>query len=278
MKKKKPVFKIFGMSLFALLAALFAVGAFDTELKVVNYTLTDARIKTPVRLVLLTDLHSCNYGENQRELVSAIEAAAPDLILMSGDIADDEMDNAKTEELLAALQKRWPMYYVTGNHELDSDDPAALKELFTRYGADVLEGEAVTLTVGETELAILGVDDPLCGKTEFARQLQAAKAAAPDGVYRILLGHRPDRWEDYGKTEADLLLSGHAHGGQWRLPGLLNGLFAPNQGLFPKYAGGEYKFDTMTMIVSRGLARESTRLVPRIFNPPELVVIDLLSE
>ena len=92
-----------------------------------------------------------------------------------------------------------------------------------------------------------------------------------------MLAHRPERIKDYLAYGFDLILSGHAHGGQWRIPGLLNGLLAPNQGLFPQYAGGRYDWEGTVFLVSRGLARESTR-VPRIFNPPELVAVDLVPE
>ena len=97
------------------------------------------------------------------------------------------------------------------------------------------------------------------------------------GKFSVLLAHRPERIEDYLQYPFDLIVSGHAHGGQWRIPGILNGLLAPNQGFFPPYAGGQYDFADTTLIVSRGLARESTR-IPRIFNRPELVVIDLVPE
>ena len=100
--------------------------------------------------------------------------------------------------------------------------------------------------------------------------------AAEEG-YTILLAHRPERIGAYRQYPFDLVVSGHAHGGQWRIPGLLNGLYAPNQGLFPQYAGGCYDEDGMAFVVSRGLARESTR-IPRLFNPPELVVVDLVPE
>jgi predicted MPP superfamily phosphohydrolase len=97
-----------------------------------------------------------------------------------------------------------------------------------------------------------------------------------NGHYTILLAHRPEEIERYSAYHFDLVLSGHAHGGQWRLPGIVNGLLAPDQGWFPRYAGGEYLVNGTTLIVSRGLARESTR-IPRIFNRPELVVVDLKS-
>jgi len=108
----------------------------------------------------------------------------------------------------------------------------------------------------------------------FLSQIAAVSDAADTASYTILLSHRPEYYETYTDYDFDLALCGHAHGGQWRIPGILNGLYAPHQGIFPKYAGGRYDREDMTMIVSRGLARETT-WVPRIFNRPELVIIDL---
>ena len=104
--------------------------------------------------------------------------------------------------------------------------------------------------------------------------MEKAEKAADQEHFTVLLSHRPELAEMYQKYKFDLVLSGHAHGGQWRIPGILNGLFAPNQGILPRYAGGRYDFEGQTLIVSRGLAREST-LAPRIFNRPELVIIEL---
>ena len=113
------------------------------------------------------------------------------------------------------------------------------------------------------------------GETGFAEQLDSlAQANADFSGFSLLLAHRPARIQQYLSGGYDLVLCGHAHGGQWRIPGILNGLLAPDEGFFPKYAGGTYRFDETTMIVSRGLARESTR-VPRLYNPPELVLVEL---
>ena len=111
----------------------------------------------------------------------------------------------------------------------------------------------------------------------FDKQLKQADEAVNKEEFTILLSHRPELAERYQKYDFDLVLCGHAHGGQWRLPGVINGLDAPHQGVFPQYAGGRFDFENQTLIVSRGLAREST-LVPRIFNRPELVIVDLESE
>ena len=105
-------------------------------------------------------------------------------------------------------------------------------------------------------------------------QLSQAGSQVEPETFSVLLAHRPERIEAYLESPFDLVVSGHAHGGQWRIPGILNGFIAPNQGLFPQYAGGQYDFEDAALIVSRGLARESTR-IPRIFNRPEVVVIDL---
>ena len=108
-------------------------------------------------------------------------------------------------------------------------------------------------------------------------QLSKAETAANLENFTVLLSHRPELAELYSTYPFDLVLSGHAHGGQWRIPGILNGLYAPHQGLFPEYAGGRYEFAQQTFIVSRGLARESTK-VPRIFNRPELVIVDVVEK
>lgn len=105
--------------------------------------------------------------------------------------------------------------------------------------------------------------------------LQRASSDIDPRAFTVLLAHRPERIDKYAATgDFDLVVSGHAHGGQVRIPGLINGLFAPNQGFFPKYAGGQYEVDGTTLVVSRGLARESTR-IPRVFNRPELVLVEI---
>jgi predicted MPP superfamily phosphohydrolase len=148
-----------------------------------------------------------------------------------------------------------------------------------------LSGEAVSVEANGGAVDLCGVDDPDAWGNDrgyqehadgsFREQLAQAAAQADDGGYTILLTHRPEMLELYARFDFDLVLAGHAHGGQWRIPGLLNGLYAPNQGLFPACAGGMYQRDGTVMIVSRGLARESTR-VPRFYNRPELVIVDLI--
>jgi predicted MPP superfamily phosphohydrolase len=255
----------------ALLAA--ALLAFDTRLVSRHYEIRTPKLTAPVRLAVIADLHSCYYGEGQTKLLDAVDDAAPDAIMLVGDIADDIIPHDNTRIVLEAIGGRYPCYYVTGNHEHWSGEVADIKAMFRAYGVEVLAGASRTLSVGTDRISISGLDDPDGG--HFAEQLTAVSDEGDRDGYTVLLSHRPEYADEYAALGFDLVLSGHMHGGLWRIPGLLNGLAAPNGRLFPKYAGGLYSIRETTMIVSRGLALETTR-IPRIFNPPELVIVDLI--
>ena len=282
MKKKRKRMAI----LLVVLLGLVLPGFVNT-LKIVRYPVIAAGLPHPVRIVLVTDLHSCAYGKGQRKLLEAIDEQAPDLILLGGDIFDDKLPDEKAIVFLREIGGKYPCYYVTGNHEYWSGE-AGFGEKMARLeecGVTRLSGEAVSVDVGGAKLALCGADDPDAwgsgrgfaeyGEGSFREQAAQAAHRAEPGLYTILLAHRPEELELYASLGFDLVLTGHAHGGQWRIPGILNGLYAPNQGLFPPYAGGRYEKDGTVMIVSRGLAREST-FVPRFYNRPELVVIELI--
>ena len=282
-------------ALLVLFVAMLIV-AMDSRMIVRQYEIDAVEVNTSVRIALVTDLHSCFYGEGQQKLISAIDAQKPDLVLLGGDIFDDQMDDTNTEIFIAGIAQKYPCYYVTGNHEYwsEKDAFAAKMLVLERYGVVVLSGDCKTIEFGGETINICGVDDPdsymmrydlvadaqgyinaQLGKLDtFRQQLNEVRELSDNENFTILLSHRPERFADYVSCGFDLVLCGHAHGGQWRIPGILNGLYAPDQGLFPRYAGGEYEQDGTIMLVSRGLARESTRL-PRIFNRPELVIIEV---
>lgn len=274
MKKKKR-----GMLL--LLAAVLLAGAvgmgLDSRPVVRRYEVASGKLTGRVRLVFLSDLHSCDYGPGQSELLELVEEARPDLVLLGGDWVDDEMDRLPPERAYAAaraLAERWPTYYVTGNHEIWSGQAAEIKAALAALGVTVLSGEQAAVQVRGQPIQICGLDDPAAGESAWREELEAAGRAREEAAFTLLLTHRPERIGDYGGF--DLTLAGHAHGGQWHVPGLVNGLLAPDQGLFPAYAGGAYPVEGGgTMIVSRGLARESTR-APRFYNPPEVVAVELV--
>lgn len=257
-------------------AAGILLAALDVRLAVRYYAVESEKVDAPIRLAVLTDLHACRYGSSQRDLLDAVASQKPDLVLMCGDIVDDEprMEEWRALLTIRELAKRWPVYYASGNHEYRTGRLAEIKKLVEACGAVVLDGDCVNAAAGRQMVQIGGIDDPEAGEENWQKQMSAVSGGLDGTHFSILLTHRPERVADYAGSGFDLVLAGHAHGGQWRLPGLINGVLAPNQGLFPDHAGGRYEIGSATLIVSRGLARESTRL-PRLFNRPELVVVDV---
>lgn len=262
----------------ALGTAALAAFACSEKITVRGYVLHSEKIKTPVRLLHVSDLHSAAYGKDGKLLPSLTEKLHPDAVLMTGDIVDNRISSEHALRYAHFVGSHYPTYYVSGNHEVYTCVLPAIKDKLRSCGITVLEGGKAALSVREQTLAIHGIDDPYAfpdpkGRLWEDQLADTAKAIDP-ATYSILLTHRPEIVDYYAESDFDLILSGHAHGGQIILPGLLNGLYAPHQGAFPKYAGGRYELkENQTMIVSRGLSRY---VRPRIFNRPELVLITLL--
>ncbi len=256
----------------------------DTRLAVTRFREFSSKISHPLVLVLLSDLHGTLYGQKQELLLAVVRRQSPDLILMAGDMADPKVPLENFLVLLDGLRGIAPSFYVSGNHEQWTRDMLRLERLFGARGATVLKGFGVSLTARGERLFICGVDDPhafvhshhsLALPPEWKKQFYACCSAAASHPedYRILLSHRPEPVSFYQNSGFDLVASGHAHGGQIRLPICPGGLFAPHQGFFPRYAGGQYRLGSTSLIVSRGLCLNR---LPRIFNPPEVAVIELL--
>ena len=254
--------------LLLALMVLAAVGL-DQRMIVRRYTIETDKLTAPIRLAVVADYHGCDYGDG---LIPDIASLQPDAVLLVGDIFDDEIPWARSEALVYGLAERYPCYYVTGNHEYWSGQADEICRIITDAGATVLDAAHAELTVNGQTINICGIPDP-----ESSLDISTALSRTAEGItnnaYTILLAHRPESIDTYAATgDFDLVVSGHAHGGQVRIPFLVNGLFSPDQGFFPKFAGGMYEIDDTVLIVSRGLARESTR-IPRIFNRPELVLV-----
>lgn len=251
----------------------------DPRLKTVRYTFESEKIEKPIKVALLTDLHGSWYGKNQSTLIKEVVKAAPDAVLLGGDFFVENVSYKESEETLDILSKKYKCYYVTGNHEFWSGDIDNILKIVDSYGVTILQGEEDLLEIGGQKISICGVDDPdyfayVSKAPSIVKQLEQLEKNRDKVAYSILLSHRPEYYETYKKYGYDLVLSGHAHGGQWRIPGILNGLYAPHQGLFPDYAGGAYDYPGGTLVVSRGLDRWGIKL-PRIFNRPELVIIEV---
>lgn len=265
----KKLFKNRAAYIIAGWLMILCTVALDTGITVPRYGIVSDKLDAPVRIVLLTDFHSSSYGKNQQVLTDVIAAQKPDVILLAGDIADDVRSHVHTRELLENISAEYPCFYTVGNHEEWSGECGNIKEMFRSYGVTVHEGDSSVLNINGGKIRICGADNSL-PMSQFA----ACTDSAGDGIFTVFMSHRPDPVYMYSDKGFGLVVSGHAHGGQVRIPGILNGLYAPNQGVFPKYAGGQYTLaDGETeMIVSRGLCKN---ILPRVFDPPEVVVIDL---
>lgn len=258
----------------AILVVLTLI-ALDERLILRTYTVTSPKLTAEVRLAVVTDFHS---SDNADDVVAMVASCAPDAVLMVGDMFDDDIANRPTERTLSLMRQLsalYPCYYVSGNHEAWTGEMDALYQQTEEAGVTVLRMSSGVLTVRGQRIALCGVPDPyemvFSGAPDTEEQLRQALEDVDSADFTVLLAHRPELLAKYAQFPLDLVVSGHAHGGQVRIPGVLNGLYAPNQGWFPKLAGGAYTQDGTTLIVSRGLAVR-TRL-PRIFNRPEVVLV-----
>lgn len=265
------------LPVLAILVAL-ALIALDERLILRTYTVVSPKLTAEVRLAVVTDFHS---SDNADDVVAMVASCAPDAVLLVGDLFDDDTQNRPTERtllLMRQLSAQYPCYYVSGNHEAWTGEMDALYQQTEEAGVTVLRMSSGILTVRGQRIALCGIPDPyemvFSGAPDTEEQLRQALEDVDSADFTVLLAHRPELLAKYAQFPLDLVVSGHAHGGQVRIPGVLNGLYAPNQGWFPKLAGGAYTQDGTTLIVSRGLAVR-TRL-PRIFNRPEVVLVRCL--
>ena len=245
----------------------------NTDLRASHYVFRSPKVSGALegfRIVQVSDLHNRELGKANCLLLALIEAQLPDLIVLTGDMMDSyhtNLDRALDFARQAAAIA--PCYFVTGNHEhrLSAERLAAFLKGLEQAGVVVLRNEAVVLGLGKG-FRLIGVDCQQ-GRTDTLRRLMQDRD--PDEL-NVLLSHKPHYAEVYEETGVDLVFCGHAHGGQWRLPGV-GGLFAPGQGVLPQYTSGMYRLGKTVMCVSRGLGNSSFPL--RIENKPELVTVTL---
>lgn len=262
------------LPVLAILVILTLI-ALDERLILRTYTVVSPKLTAEVRLAVVTDFHS---SDNAEKVAAMVASCAPDAVLLVGDMFDDDTANRPTERTLSLMRQLsalYPCYYVSGNHEAWTGEMDALYQQTEEAGVMVLRMSSGVLTVRGQRIALCGIPDPyemvFSGAPDTEEQIRQAMENVDSADFIVLLTHRPELLAKYAQFPLDLVVSGHAHGGQVRIPGVLNGLYAPNQGWFPKLAGGAYTQDGTTLIVSRGLAVR-TRL-PRIFNRPEVVLV-----
>lgn len=260
--------------LFLWLAVLAALGGYilwgNTSIRITEIPFTSQDIPeefSGFRMVHISDLHNHEFGKNNARLLKKIAACQPDVIFLTGDILDSYHTDA--EVAIAFVRQAVqiaPTYFVTGNHEKRvMGEYETLRAAMADAGVHVLENELTTLERGEAKISLLGLHDPAF--TDVPEQL-AALAPQAEG-FTILLAHHPELVGYYAGAGVDLVFSGHAHGGQFRLP-LIGGLMAPGQGIFPEYDAGLYRVENTGLIVSRGLGNSAFPF--RLNNRPEIVL------
>lgn len=281
MKSKKKTIII---AICVLMIALFCFWQ-NNVLEVTHYTFSSSRVWARLdgyRIVQISDLHNKNFGRKQQHLINKIKELQPDMIVVTGDIVDSNHTNIDVAiTFLEEAVNLAPCYYITGNHELWLDDTLYEKLInqIKNTGTTILDNEVVEINHNEkddtvedtTDFVMIGLDDgSLLGNTlhELSKDINTQK-------FVLLLAHEPQNMSFYSKENVDLILSGHAHGGQFRLPGI-GGMIAPDQGLFPEYTEGLHVKNDVSMIISRGLGNSIIPL--RILNRPEIVCVELKHE
>lgn len=288
MKRKKHLVKITAATvicLTAFLAVLFGNAHISAE----SYSVALQNLGSSVRVILLSDLHGKSFGRENSRLIAKIQEQTPDAIFLDGDMIDRSADSADVQELLRLIKRLHeiaPVYFAPGNHELEymQTDTSLLTQV-TEAGAVIVNDSYVDVTIAGQPLRIGGTMGHAFyfgrSEEEFSSspEYQFLKAFEDTDVPKICLAHMPDTFifnGAYNLWNVDLILSGHTHGGLIRLP-FIGGLYAPMQGWFPEYDQGYFRLgEHMQMVITSGLAGHG--VIPRINNPPEIVVIDLVPE
>lgn len=253
-----------------------------------TYTIASSRLPDAFdgyRIAHVSDLHNTEIGDHNEKLLAMLRQASPDMIVITGDLIDSRNTDIEIAlEFAEAAMRIAPCYYVTGNHEARISEYDTLREGLIESGVTVLEDCSLDIEQSGETIILIGVDDPSF-RTDYLFEddtiLMKDKLRAltwdkdtknTKAAYTILLSHRPELFDVYSENSVDLVLSGHAHGGQFRLP-FIGGLAAPNQGLFPKYDAGLYTEGNTNMLVSRGIGNS---IFPfRFNNRPEVILIEL---
>ena len=272
---------IFTAVICLILIAIWIVRG-NNQIKFTEYIITSSKVPesfTCFEIAQVSDLHNTEFGEENTKLLELLSEIEPHIIVLTGDLIDSRHTDIEIAlDFAGKATQIAPVYYVSGNHEARVPEYEELKMGLAEAGVTVLENQKVQITRDGESITLMGIQDPsfrtdyLFGDAEsISWQAISGLQNESDG-FTVLLSHRPELFDVYVDTGIDLVFSGHAHGGQFRLP-FIGGLVAPNQGFFPKYDAGRFDEGNTTMIVSRGVGNS---IIPfRINNSPEIVVVEL---
>ena len=279
--QKKRIFTL-GVTAIVLLAAVVRIAWGNTTPELNRLAISCEQLPQGFdgyRIAHISDLHNAELGTENARLIGLLQAAEPDMIAITGDLVDSRNTDIDVAlRFIEAAVKIAPCYYVTGNHEARISEYDALRAGMIERGVVVLEDQGIDIERDGSKITLLGVHDPsfqtdyLFGDAENVMKSKLREMSGGERNFTVLLSHRPELFEVYAEYHLNLVLSGHAHGGQFRLP-IVGGMIAPNQGLFPKYDAGLYNHEKTNMVVSRGIGNS---IFPfRVNNRPEVILIEL---
>ena len=231
------------------------------------------------KILHISDLHNKKFRSENNQLLNLIRNQEPDIIVITGDLVDRRKYNLENAiDFIENIKGIAPIYYVSGNHEAWSNKYNEVKEELLLQGVVVLDNEKLTITKNNSKIDIIGLKDPGFLPDEDYTTIEIDKILeelSNSSNFKILLSHRPELFDVYSNKQIDIIFTGHAHGGQFRIP-LIGAIFAPDQGFFPKYTAGYYTNNFSTMFISRGLGNS---VIPiRLFNRPEIILVNLKSD
>ncbi len=269
--KKQKYIKL-AITLGIVIALIVFCNFQNKHLETTNYTYEAEQLGADLegyRIVQISDLHNAKFGKNNKRLIDKVRECDPDMIVLTGDLVDSNHTNVnRAVQFVNEIVKICPVYYVTGNHEywLETSEYDELMTGLTGAGVVILDDQAVEISRGDAKFRLVGLDDKSLADGTLGTLLN------DESEFTVVLAHEPQYLARYASTGVDLVLSGHAHGGQFRLP-FVGGIVAPDQGFLPEYTAGEYYMNGTEMIVSRGLGNS---VIPvRLFNYPEIVCVEL---
>lgn len=282
--KRKKRLIVLAVVAALLLAMVGWIAWGNKALELSKYTVTDEKIPEGFdgfRIAQISDLHNSEMGKDNHKLLAMLRKAQPDMIAITGDIIDSRRtDMGVALRFAEEAVKIAPCYYVAGNHESRIAEYATLKDGLTELGVVVLDNKRVDVERAGEMISVLGVDDPNFQEGELPSEAAIMQSnlmgiTRDESAYTILLSHKPGLFDVYVLNGLDLVLCGHMHGGQFRVP-FLGGLYSPSQGFFPEYDAGLFTEGNTNMIVSRGIGNSAFPF--RLNNRPEVVLITLKSE
>ena len=282
MTAKKRKFRSLAVAAAVLLVLIIWIVWDNSALELNTYTIHSPLLPDRFdgfRIAHVSDLHNTEIGKDNEKLLSMLQDAAPDIIAITGDLIDSRNTDVEVAlQFIREAVKIAPCYYVTGNHESRISEYSVLKAGMETAGVVILEDARSEISLGGETITLIGVNDPsfrtniLSGDSSTVMDTKLTQLHADDDRFTILLSHRPELFDVYVRNSMNLVLSGHAHGGQFRLP-FVGGLVAPHQGLFPEYDAGLYTEGNTNMLVSRGVGNS---IFPfRMNNRPEVILIEL---